>query len=496
MRSSTAVLLGQILVGCCLLLVACVSPARPRSEREVAAASPAEAAAPLNGEYDVEFHSTWFGPIRTRMTAQALKASEGQASFKANTRPGIAWKLVGGVAEALGPVVTPYLFPRGMLLTWESTMPAAGSKPGEGKPGEGWIGITKLGPFGARTRMTSPGGPVEILFTDGRLIAVMTLRPRHDATAASPMADYPSLTNAIRRATVSTLFDPAMADSDDLKAYFDDVADAAAIVQDDLEYTFAGGLAWRKRPKMPLPLAYRPVTDESRTLLKGSETAVKPMRLTVDPLTGLATIEVLAFSDAAMVDDIFRKAIAASPKGIMLDLRSCTGFDLAALRAACWLMRGKSEAGRFVGSTHRGSDPATDPRLEIDSAASVDAAHAALRQSRAASLSVVGESLAYAGPVAVLTMERTRSSAEVLAWLLRKRPDTRQFGATTANRPRIDFVQPLEQGFVIQIPEFDWQGPGEQLGVCRVAPDVRASGKQSPAVAAEWLNSRAGGAGS
>lgn len=482
MRSFRAVILG--LVATFLGLAAgCVSPARPREAR---AGEPTGATVDaLNGEYDVEFHSTWFGPIRSRMTAQALPADKGVASFKANTRPGIAWTLVGGVASTLGPVLTPYLFPQGMLLTWQSTMPSA-----DGKPGEGWIGIARFGPFGARTRMKSPEGPVEVLFTDGRMIAMMTLARRGDGASPGPMADYPALTDSIRRATVGTLFDPAIAAGDELKAYFDDVAEAASVVQDDLEYTFAGGLAWRKRTTLPLPLAYRPVTEESRRLVRTSESVVEPMRLTVDPLTGLATIEALAFVDVAMIDEVFAKAIAAKPKGIILDLRSCTGFDLTALRAACWLMEGRVDTGRFVAATHRKVDASNDARMDVDSASSVEAAHALLKRSRAAAFTVVGEAGAYDGPLAVLTLERTRSSAEILAWLLRSRPDTRFFGNVTAGRPRIDFVQPLEQGFVIRIPEFDWQAPGGELGVCKIVPDVRSAAKKAPAVAAEWLKSR------
>ncbi|MEI7657624.1 MAG: S41 family peptidase [Phycisphaerae bacterium] len=481
MRPGTSCLVS-ILLACCVMVGACASPAKPQ---RASGGTEVGGRAPLDGEYDVELHSTWFGPIRTRMTAQAMRQDGGRSSFKANTRPGIAWTLVGGLAETLGPVLTPYLFPQGMLLTWESTMPST-----DGKPGEGWIGISRVGPFGAKTLMRTAEGPVEIVFTDGRLIAVMTLRRREVGTPP-PMADYPALTDAIRKATMQSLFDPAVANGDDLKAYFDDVAQAATVVQDDLEYTFAGGLAWRKRPRLPLPLAYRPVNEESKRLVKASPAAVQPMRLTVDPLTGVATIEVLAFADAELVDEIFSKTLAARPKGIILDLRSCTGFDLAALRAACWLLSGRHEAGRFVAAAQRESSPAEDLRVDLDSAAAVNAAHATLRDRRRASVSVVGEDQGYGGPLAVLTLGRTRSSAEVLGWLLRQRPDTRFFGARTAGRPRIDFEKPLEQGFVIRIPEFEWQAPGGKVGECEVTPDERCPKDRAPAAAAAWLTKRA-----
>ena len=140
-----------------VLLAACVSPAKPTAPGATTTAAVPRA---LDGVYDVEFHSTWFGPLRTTMTAQAIPARDGTpASFKANTRPGIAWDLVGGVQQVLGPILAPYIFPQGMLLTWQSTMP----DPASGTVGEGRIGISKVGPFGAKTRMKEAAGPIEIV---------------------------------------------------------------------------------------------------------------------------------------------------------------------------------------------------------------------------------------------------------------------------------------------------------------------------------------------
>lgn len=463
-----------------LMMASCATPARPEQGRLVETT-----AQPLNGEYDVEFHSSWFGPLRTTMTAEALTVKAGEpASFKANTRPGIAWSLVGGVTEAIGPVLAPYIFPQGMLLTWESTMPRGD------QPGEGWIGIAKIGPFGAKTRMKSPTGPVEVVFTDGRVIAVMTMHKR-DEPRTAPVADYVALTDAIRERTTSRLFDPAIAASDDFKTCFDEIREGASKVRDDVEFTFMGGLVWRKHQKLPFPLAYRAPNEESKRLMSEAGGVVEPLSLKIDEKTRVATIEALAFTDAAQVDAVFAKAVAARPSGIVLDLRSCTGFDLSAFRAACWLLASPCDAGRFLDNASRERPASADEAvLRIDSADSVASAHQTLRERGHARVEVVPGGETYAGPVAVLTLGRTRSSAEVLARMLRTRPETRLFGAKTAGRPRLTFEQSLPQGYVIRIPEFEWQPSDASVKEAEIKPDVACSADAAPQKAAAWILSR------
>ncbi|MCX5690944.1 MAG: S41 family peptidase [Planctomycetota bacterium] len=474
-----------------VLLASCVSPAKPTAPGAAKAAAATQA---LDGIYDVEFHSTWFGPLRTTMTAQAVPAGDGKpASFKANTRPGIAWDLVGGVQQVLGPILAPYIFPQGMLLTWQSTMP----DPASGTVGEGRIGISKVGPFGAKTRMKDASGPVEIVFTDGRVIAVMAMHRRQDQLAqVPPTADYAKLTDDIRDMTASRLFDPAIVAKSEFKEYFSEVREAAAKTCDDLEYSFAGGLAWRKYQSLPLPLAYRPVSEESRRVMGQAAKGVEPITFKMDEKTGIATIEVLAFEDAAAVGAIFAKMLEAKPKGLILDIRSCTGFDLSALAAARWLIAGPVDAGLFVDAAHRNTLPdATIPRDVIDSAQAIARAHSRLKEQGCLGLQVLAGPKVYSGPVAVLTLGRTRSSAEVLAAVLKSRPSTRYFGAKTANRPRITFERELPQGYVIRIPEYDWRGPGEKtIGTCEVRPDERCSKDQAPVKAQAWLLKIAGGA--
>ncbi len=73
---------------------------------------------PLNGDYDVTLHTPWVGPVSTHFTAAPT-----EEGFKANTRPGVAWSMIGGVEGFLGPAFAPFLFPSGMILNSDQHRP-------------------------------------------------------------------------------------------------------------------------------------------------------------------------------------------------------------------------------------------------------------------------------------------------------------------------------------------------------------------------------------
>src|ERR1044071_4723754 len=85
---------------------------------------------PLRGVYKATVRAPFIGPVSAR-----LSAAPSEHGFVANSRPGVAWDMIGGLEGILGPVLAPYLFPGGVILTWRSGLP------GEGNPGEGFIGV-------------------------------------------------------------------------------------------------------------------------------------------------------------------------------------------------------------------------------------------------------------------------------------------------------------------------------------------------------------------
>ena len=104
---------------------------------------------PLKGVYKATVRAPFVGPISARFTAEPT-----EGGFVANSRPGVAWDMIGGVRGLLGQVFVPFLFPGGIILKWQSQSPE------HGKPGDGWIQVGGIKSAGAKTRMTDPNSPI------------------------------------------------------------------------------------------------------------------------------------------------------------------------------------------------------------------------------------------------------------------------------------------------------------------------------------------------
>ncbi|HLO42508.1 MAG TPA: S41 family peptidase [Phycisphaerales bacterium] len=444
----------------------CASPARPELD---AFSEEIETTAP-NGKYIATFHTRWFGPVHARLTAQPT--GEG---FKANSEPGVAWSLVGGVEQVLGQVFAPFVFPSGMLLVWSSTLPDVEG----GKPGEGWIGPATIDPWRLPTQMNSPRGPVIIRYKDGRAIAVMTFE--RAGLKPLPATDFVKLTDDVQRHVREHYFDPKAADSAQMRAFFDDVRAAAPRAQDDLTYLAAVALAWRKHPDLALSIPFRAPVEETADLLRDVDRPVTPLSLTFSEKTGIATIDAVAFQDAAQVDSLMSELCSRSPAGVVIDLRNCTGLDLSSLRMLSWLVDRPIEAGVVLDASRRGDllgDEATGvaPALALDSVQAFDAIQPTLDAHGAAALTVHPAQTSYPGKVVLVTSSRTRSSGEVLARLLQSAGRAEIVGERTAGRPRFSRERALEQGFLVRVDELDWRPAGDRSeSIKAVRPDHAAS---------------------
>lgn len=484
-KACLAILAG----GVSIWLTGCATPARPEFDEF----GEAPACKALNGEYIATFHTRWFGPLKAKMTAQQT-----DGGFKANTQPGVAWSLVGGVEKVLGQLLAPFMFPNGMLLVWESSMPDEE----DGEPGEGWIGPGVFDPWRAATRMKSVDGPVEIRYRDGRVLAIMTIE--RSPPVSMPETDYGALTDSLESAMRSRLFDPELGGSGASTAFFRDVHGAVPRVTDDVSYVAALALAWRKRTDLALPIPYRQrEAGVSDPLLAAAENQVAPISMTMNDKTGIATVEAVVFQNAAQVDAVMWEVVSKAPRGLIVDLRNCTGLELAGLRMVSWLSDRPVEAGAMIGGARRAdliddtpaADQAVQARLaaiELGSMGDFELADAELDRQGAARLRVLPVENRYEGPVVVLTSSRTRSTGEMLAWLLEHTGRARTVGERTAGRPRLSRERELGQGFMLRLDEFEWVGPaGERLDVSKgIEPDVKSSRQRAPARAAQLLDEK------
>ncbi|MDX2131048.1 MAG: S41 family peptidase [Planctomycetota bacterium] len=452
-----------------LIVLACLAGAcGTRPARTDVAPTPAR---PLSGEYIATLHTTYVGPLRFRMAAEPTPDG-----FKANTPPGVAWDRMGGLERLLGPVVAPYLFPRGMILTWESELPT------DDGPGQGSIGVGTMDVMRIRTRMTSMTEPIEVRFRDGRLIALLTLE-REPASWSPP--DYPALAASIREAMPATLFNPSLARGAQVRRYLADLEQSAALARDDAEFLFGAFFAARANLKITAPLMYPRDDALSRALFAGRAATPQPYRVVHDPATGICTVQFDAFIDDALVDRAFLAALAPAPKAVILDLRSCSGVDLSSLRAASWLIGEPLDAGVYFSGAAR--DQTLDERGRTAGSITFGPTDASpdltarLETMGAARITVQPREGAFTGPLVVLTSSRTSSTGESLAIALGASRAMKVIGERTAGKPLLAREADLGQGWALRVAGYDYLSPdGESYTGNGYSPDIRTSREVAP----------------
>lgn len=451
--------------------------------------------APWDGTYIVTLHTKWFGPVHARMDASPA----GELGFKANTPPNVAWSLVGGIEGSVGQVLMPFLFPRGMIFTWNSSLPRLGP---EGTPiaGEGSIGVGTLDRLRIKTRIAEPGAPAELIFKEDRVMGTLTVEPLRDAHARS--TDYPRLAEQIRQKMPAMLYDPAIASDPKLAAFFDDLANGADRARDDLEFMFAGAAAARKNIEFQMPLIFPegPPPDSIDKLTPAARTDNAYKIGPDNELENVAVVRFDAFLDTTQVDEAMRLALnthAAPRAGLILDLRTSTGVDLAAFRAAQWLVSEPIEAGAYLGAPRRNSGaplPHVDLRTHSDYQVLADR----LEREGGVDITVWPIELSpfsgptFTGPVAVVTSERTSSTSEALVATLKRAGRVRVVGQPTAGRPLLSSEISLGQGWILRVARYDLLAPAgadpglkDNRGV-KNAPAVR---QDDAGVARSWQRS-------
>ncbi|MBM4108362.1 MAG: hypothetical protein FJ255_06045 [Phycisphaerae bacterium] len=483
-------------VACVILLALCLAGCGTTPARPVAIA-PVERVVVPNGEYDVEFHSQWAGPVRGRMTFEATRGG-----FKANTRPGVAWDMVGGIESVLGPIFMPFLFPRGMVLVWSSTLPADDAE-GRTVPGEGTIGVGDFESLRVRTQFASADAPITVRLRDGRAVGVMTLRPAEgDAPRAAQRTDYKALAQRTGELLREHLFDRRLLETPAFKSAWKGFTRNAGVAQDDAEFLFGAITAFRANLTTSMPLLFpRSTPAESTPLVEGLTDLVRPYRVIHDDKTGITTVRFYAFLESAAVDGAMAEALEHEPRALIVDIRRCPGVTLASLRLAALLLESPASVGVVFASARREiadleALPVGLPTFAgVWSSAEASRVEAALGAEGVAELSVAPDTAAsgrYAGPVAVLTSRRTSASAELLAHVLKQSGRALVVGEPTAGRPMLGREFDAGQDWTLIVPSLDHRPrEGPRLNGRGVEPD-RRSGRNAPGTAAGMLLERLG----
>lgn len=410
-----------------------------------------------DGTYVVTLHTKWFGPVHAHMDAQAQRNG-----FKANTPPNVAWSLVGGVEGSVGQVLMPFLFPRGMIFTWNSTLPRINTD-GTITPGAGSIGVGTLDRLRVKTRIAAPGAPAEILFKEDRVMGTLTVHAARDA--APRTTNYPRVVEAIRDRMPDALYDASLARDPKMHTFLDDLANGAARARDDLEFMFAGAAAARKSIEFQMPLIFpegpSPDAIQNLTMKALADNAYKAGP--DNELPQVAVVRFDAFLSTSQVDEAMILALnshAVPRRGIILDLRTSTGVDVAAFRAAQWLISEPIDAGAYVGATMRDNGVAL-PRIELRTPSDYDLLVQTLERGGGADITIwpLSDGREFLGPVVVVTSDRTSSTSEALVAVLKRTSRVRLVGQTTAGRPLLSREVPLVDGWILRVAGYDLLAP-------------------------------------
>lgn len=491
---------GVFAVGLALGLSGCAAPARPSAAGVAATtdhASPLSAdsnssffadsttpanpatptptsptpTTPWDGQYVVTLHTKWFGPVHARMDMQPTATST-SAGFKANTPPDVAWSLLGGVEGAVGPILMPFIFPRGMIFTWEGDL-ARLAADGTPIPGEGSIGPGTLERLRIKTRIATPGAPAELIFKEDRVMGTLTVQPLRDARPR--VTDFPLLAQQIKQTMPAALYDAALARDPKLQTFFEDLASGSARARDDLEFMFAGAAAARKNIEFQMPLIFPERQThawfETLTVAALADNAYK-----VGPdneLEGVAVVRFDAFLDVRQVDEAMALALRSYAKprpdsagvgGVILDLRTSTGVDLAAFRAAQWLITDPIDAGAYVGPAPREAGTPL-PRIDLRTPSDYDLLAQTLETVGGADITIWPvDQTPFSGPtftdpVVVVTSDRTSSTSEALVAVLKRAGRVRVVGQPTAGRPLLSREVALGQGWILRVAGYDLLAP-------------------------------------
>lgn len=429
------------------------APARPH-----VASTPAR---PLSGEYFATVRTPYVGPVVFRILVEPT-----ESGFKANTAPGTAWNLVGGLQGVLGPVLTPFLFPRGMILTWESTFPSADG------PGLGTIGVGTSAGLRMQTRMLRAEGPAEVLSRDGRALVVLTLE-KADPVGVE-QTNYAALADSLIDTLPNAMYSPDVVKSFGVRAFSGELRTAAARARDDVEFLFAVGAAGRRQSALPMPIPYRMATPESKSaaqaVLATLPAALRPWTVTANADLRLTVLKFDALIDTESIDEGFAAALATHPAHLVLDLTTCPGADMTAMRVLAWVGAGDMDAGvyfnaanrpRILEAASRGERPDVAV-MRLEAGVPPPDGERVLREAGALRFIVAPLEARFNGPLTVLTGRRASSTTEAVVAALVTSGRAISMGGPTSGRPMLWQEETLGQGWAVRIAGFDYLPPSNQ----------------------------------
>ncbi|HEX8693052.1 MAG TPA: S41 family peptidase [Longimicrobium sp.] len=455
-------------VALAVLAAACASGGRSGA---AAAPGDAGAAASLSGPWLVTLDQGGGNQFAVRMTFEPGAAGR----WEAFSRPGAAGELVGGVRGILARLLGK-LPPRGALVRIEN-----GTAVGRGDTvvvrgklaspllGEHYLAGTVVGGrLRGELRRDTLGAPA------GTLEAVPHAGGR-------PVRDYRALAAGIRRTVEERIFNPALLERPEWRAFFRRLDARLAAAQDDADavaafYALKPGVRISHFELFRNPA--RAALPADSLLLLATAPAEGQVVLSF-PAPGVAHLRILRFHQVrAAVERAFARVDSAAPHTLILDVRGNPGGDASAIAAAAHLLRDTTVVGAFLGQKWYRSHQAPPTRAELAALPVISDDRGiglilAVREHGVAVGVMPPAAPHYGGPVYLLVDRRSGSASEPLAHLLRSTGRATLVGENTAGAMLTGPPFPVGDGWILVVPEADYYAAdGTRLEGTGVAPHV------------------------
>ncbi|MFH0982649.1 MAG: S41 family peptidase [Planctomycetota bacterium] len=435
------------------------------------------------GLYAVTSHVPGMGPFSGSTTA-LMAAKPTKDGFRANSRPGAAAEMLGGVGGFFLDIFGDKRAPGGAFLHWVSPAPR------EDGPVRGTVRSPRAN-LGAE--LYSLDQPVELRSpSNGQLFGLLTVEPA--SVEDYPTTDFEKLVDRIDAVLAEHLFDPNLYKAPGTQACLRHLRRVAGVARDDAEFVVGWFFAARHLEFSHLYLDRKldPQFEDRFTSTSFISPAIPAEAVTLTEADGIATLRIRHFDEdsADAIDAAFTEIAKLEPRGLIIDLRDNPGGTFVAARVAAHLIDSPADAGVFF--TRQGRAKVLAGQLEefpaITWVDSVDELLGLLDEHGAIRWRVEPVAPRYAGVVAVLINGRVASAAEALVAGLRELARVTLVGEPTPGAMLSGQYFDLGQGWKLFTPTADYRtAHGVRVEGRGVLPDIKAKSEDAPRIAREFL---------
>jgi len=439
-----------------------------------------------DGLYALTVHVRGIGPFCGTTTA-LIAAEPTQDGFRANSRPGAAGELLGGLGGLYLDWIGDSRVPGGAFLHWRG--PAPGGD-------EAVRGVFETPRADLHADFHSHARPIELRpLDDERLFGLITLAPAR--ATDYPTGDYPALIERIDALLREHLFDAQAYEARGTRSFLKDLHRSSHEARDEAELVMAWMLASRHLDfshcylGRELDPEFADELAETSSISPHAEGLDSAIEVTYEE--GLATLRIESFEGFSYdgIDGAFDDIVGNQPRGLIIDLRGNPGGTYISGRVAAHLVRSDVKMGVFFDRRARarvlagelGEFPCVTSINSEEEFTSLIGRHGAFVGT------IEPIEPVYDGPVVVLVDGATASACEPLVAGLQELGRATIVGERTAGA--LLWTDPLEvgDGWLLWIPTVDYlTGRGARLEELGVVPDVKTSSEEAARTAGDLLS--------